>query len=955
VRDKLATFRFPKTCVWGSKGSLIFALGLGALMVMGSLWVPASAAAAGGAPAAQHRPTALALVAARTAVPGALPGAGRVDGQPESWINVSSGPSPGAVGGASMAYDPLLHETVLFGGYRPPPGRSTVLPQLNSTWAFRNGTWANVTSISNSPPSGRLSASLIFDARDGYLILTGGYGVGFGYNDSANCSSACNDTWEYGSGGWAKLPNPTGNPYHGISVNGTPVDWMSSSATFDSTDGYVLVLNAFEGGGYTTTYGNTTQGQTWSLVGSNWTDLSYNQSTNSTRIAPNYVLPVLVNDPAAGGVVMFGGGRFYNNGSYGFWASNATWLYSHGTWTNVSSNSTLTPPAMYPGIGAYDNASQSVLLFDDSSTWEWKNFQWTNVTPAVSPVRLGDVVVPASLAWDGDANATVLYGGVDSRASGAPFDNSTWEWTSHPVITQLSIASSVNPLDPGIATNFSVASVGGVPPFSYSWRFGDGSTSTAAAPSHSYATSGRYDVSLTLEDSLGHLRNASTSVVVSTTPALSPGISPDPTDVGISTEFMASSSGGTQGPGTTYVWSFGDASPPKSGGTGNGSSNNSSDRVGPGSTNHTYSGAGNYSPQIWWNDSGGSRLTRVLSLLVNPALRVPTISASPSDPYLGQIVNFTAKATGGTQPYRYVWQFGDGGTGGNLENISHVYTTNGPFLAQVKITDAAGATVTGTENITTALNLSAFANVSFGAAPLPVGFVSHVTGGNPGYRYAWRFGDGGTSELSDPVHTYSAGGTYRATVVVTDQSGNAVSNSWNVTVATGGGPVSVSLTVGSPEIPLGASNMISATVNGGQGAYALRWTQVPAGCREVGLVDLNCTPTAAGQFAVVLAVTDSQGGSGNASAQFAVGSQNEVTPLSPEKTVISGVAPWLAAGIAVLAAMLAVLVGVVIGRGGLGESTPPTEPEDPKYAGFRGPPPGTPGGPTVADPIDELF
>src|SRR6185503_3596207 len=35
----------------------------------------------------------------------------------------------------------------------------------------------------------------------------------------------------------------------------------------------------------------------------------------------------------------------------------------------------------------------------------------------------------------------------------------------------------------------------------------------------------------------------------------------------------------------------------------------------------------------------------------------------------------------------------------------------------------------------------------------------------------WTFGDGGTSVLSDPVHTYAATGTYTVTLIVTSTAG----------------------------------------------------------------------------------------------------------------------------------------------------------------------------------------
>src|SRR3989442_11610823 len=37
--------------------------------------------------------------------------------------------------------------------------------------------------------------------------------------------------------------------------------------------------------------------------------------------------------------------------------------------------------------------------------------------------------------------------------------------------------------------------------------------------------------------------------------------------------------------------------------------------------------------------------------------------------------------------------------------------------------------------------------------------------------YSWTFGDGGTSTVQNPSHTYTAGGTYTVALTVTDNAG----------------------------------------------------------------------------------------------------------------------------------------------------------------------------------------
>ncbi|MFJ6697612.1 PQQ-dependent sugar dehydrogenase [Streptomyces sp. NPDC091272] len=54
-------------------------------------------------------------------------------------------------------------------------------------------------------------------------------------------------------------------------------------------------------------------------------------------------------------------------------------------------------------------------------------------------------------------------------------------------------------------------------PLTYAWKFGDGGTSTAANPSHTYTTNGRYTAELTVSDGTGRTATASVLVTVGNT------------------------------------------------------------------------------------------------------------------------------------------------------------------------------------------------------------------------------------------------------------------------------------------------------------------------------------------------------------------------------------------------------------------------------------------------------
>jgi len=79
---------------------------------------------------------------------------------------------------------------------------------------------------------------------------------------------------------------------------------------------------------------------------------------------------------------------------------------------------------------------------------------------------------------------------------------------------------------PGYAVAFSAVTAGGIPPYSYSWSFGDGSTVTGPTPVHSYQSNGYYNVTLTTMDSLGNSRTAQQFMVVG---SWNPAVSCSPT------------------------------------------------------------------------------------------------------------------------------------------------------------------------------------------------------------------------------------------------------------------------------------------------------------------------------------------------------------------------------------------------------------------------------------------
>jgi hypothetical protein len=94
-------------------------------------------------------------------------------------------------------------------------------------------------------------------------------------------------------------------------------------------------------------------------------------------------------------------------------------------------------------------------------------------------------------------------------------------------------------------------------------------------------------------------------------------------------------------------------------------------------------------------------------------------------------------------------------------------TNNGPSIANPQ-----GAIVL---ELVPPVTASATAAPTAGAVALTVSFTATPASGAPPYTYAWSFGDGQTSTLQNPAHTYSSVKTFTPTLTITDNVGGTVS------------------------------------------------------------------------------------------------------------------------------------------------------------------------------------
>ncbi|OFY16155.1 MAG: hypothetical protein A2X02_10120 [Bacteroidetes bacterium GWF2_29_10] len=115
----------------------------------------------------------------------------------------------------------------------------------------------------------------------------------------------------------------------------------------------------------------------------------------------------------------------------------------------------------------------------------------------------------------------------------------------------------------------------------------------------------------------------------------------------------------------------------------------------------------------------------------------------------------------------YYWQFGDGATSSEY-SPSHVYAKDSTYNVCLFVTNSTNGCQ------------GSYCSEVFIEAPLPcyVDFQYSTEGNNvnfnnksynqPYTKYSWDFGDGITSDVANPIHTYTASGTYQVCLTVND-------------------------------------------------------------------------------------------------------------------------------------------------------------------------------------------
>jgi PKD repeat protein len=427
-----------------------------------------------------------------------------------------------------------------------------------------------------------------------------------------------------------------------------------------------------------------------------------------------------------------------------------------------------------------------------------------------------------------------------TNAYGSDGDTKTNYITVNPCVTPTAgFVGSPTSGDYPLNVNFTNQSSGAT---SYSWTFGDGGTSTATNPSHTYTSAGTFTVALTATNSCGSDQQVRTNYITVTTPPCDPPVadfsgSPTSGNYPLNVNFTDLS---TNSP-TSWSWTFGDG--------GTSTAQNPS---------HTYTAAGTYTVSMTaTNACGSDGVTKTGYISVTQptvAYAAPPYStgfeSGAFDQYWftqssnseGRILITTAN---GPHSGSYHMTMDDNLNGGqysqneawlrlNLSGLGNVdltfwwkefadedHTQDGVFLSDngggsfVKVYSLTGGSSTYQQialdidqlaasnglsmnstfvvkfqqydNYGIATDGMAFDDISVvsndvppvaafvgsptsGSFPLNVSFTDQSSGAPT--SWSWNFGDGGTSTAQNPSHTYTSAGTYTVTLTASNAFGS---------------------------------------------------------------------------------------------------------------------------------------------------------------------------------------
>lgn len=274
---------------------------------------------------------------------------------------------------------------------------------------------------------------------------------------------------------------------------------------------------------------------------------------------------------------------------------------------------------------------------------------------------------------------------------------------------------------------------------SYKWFFGDGDTSVASSPTHTYQKDTTFQVQL-IAGSFGCVDTVTKPVTIYPNPEAKFVF--NNSCPGELVQFTDSSSINTGS--ITYQYDLG---------------NTVTSVLASPST--TYSSNGNYTVSLNLTSDKNCKASFKDTVVVHP---IPSANFTVGNACVSDSTSFTNSSTISSGTYASFWTFGDGNTS-IISQPKHAYASSGSFIAKLRLVSDSGCTDSTTKSISAYPNPVANFTMSKACEGDVVNFTnsSSLLSGSLGYK--WYFGNGDTSISKTPSTSYSTSGAINVLLV----------------------------------------------------------------------------------------------------------------------------------------------------------------------------------------------
>ncbi|WP_027419302.1 T9SS C-terminal target domain-containing protein [Crocinitomix catalasitica] len=296
---------------------------------------------------------------------------------------------------------------------------------------------------------------------------------------------------------------------------------------------------------------------------------------------------------------------------------------------------------------------------------------------------------------------------------------------------------------------------------SYTWDFGDGTTSYEENPNHIYSTPGDYTVQLIVESALGCIDSISKSIHIKSPPGA--GIRPIMGCVGLDVDFTNTSAADAE----NFHWNFG-----------TGIAGDTSNVENP---SFTFPDYGEYTITLITQHNTPCSDTVTYVLKVSNATADFVASDTTCADILISFEDLSTSNNGSINSWE--WNFGDESFSTD-ENPTHGYTEPGDYTVQLVVLSDIGCT----DTITKEIHIDEVPTPAFETSDLCDGLAVDFTNLSSGdaTTFWWDFGTGDiadTSIVENPSFTYGSYGSYTVTLTVQKGSDCESSTSIEITVS----------------------------------------------------------------------------------------------------------------------------------------------------------------------------